>query len=75
MAGLTERQIKCLEYVKQAQDLGVSFAELCRRFNLNANTWYSMRLSLVRKVVIAGRAKEDKPRKAKAVLLDIHRFQ
>jgi len=54
---LSEREQQCLEHVKQAQELGVSFAEFCRRFHLNVNTWYTIRQGLVRKGVIEGRAK------------------
>jgi hypothetical protein len=32
---LSEREQQCLEHVKQAQELGVSFAEFCRSFDLN----------------------------------------
>jgi hypothetical protein len=62
---LTEREQKCLEYVKQAQELGVSFAEFCRSFDLNVNTWYSIRQGLVRKGVIDGRPKTDEPEESK----------
>lgn len=62
---LTEREQKCLEHVKQAQELGVSFAEFCRSFDLNVNTWYSIRQGLVRKGVIDGRPKTDEPEEAK----------
>jgi hypothetical protein len=61
---LTERQQKCLEYAKQAQELGVSFAEFCRSHDLNPNTWYSIRLDLVRKGVIRGRRKVVEPEAA-----------
>jgi hypothetical protein len=63
---LSEREQKCLEHVKQAQELGVSFSEFCRSFDLNANTWYSIRRGLVRKGVIDGRPKGDEPEPAKA---------
>jgi hypothetical protein len=64
---LSEREQKCLEHVKQAQELGVSFAEFCRRFDLKVNTWYTIRQGLVRKGVILGRrkTKTDEPREAK----------
>jgi hypothetical protein len=54
---LTEREQKCLEHVRQAQELGVSFSEFCRSLDLNANTWYPIRRGLVRKGVIGGRAR------------------
>jgi hypothetical protein len=64
-AVLTERQQKCLEYAKQAQELRVSFAEFCRSHDLNLNTWYSIRLGLVRKGVVSGRRKVVEPEAAK----------
>jgi hypothetical protein len=62
---LTERERKCLEHVKQAQELGVSFAEFCRSFDLNFNTWYSIYQGRVRKGVIDGRPKTDEPEEAR----------
>jgi hypothetical protein len=63
---LSEREQQCLEHVKQAQELGVSFAEFCRSFDLNVNTWYSIRQGLVRKGMIdGGRPKPDEPEPAK----------
>ncbi len=53
MAGITERQQKCLEYVKQAQECGVSFAEFCRSHDLNLNSWYSIRLWGANSAIIA----------------------
>jgi hypothetical protein len=64
---LSEREEKCLEHAKRARELGVSFAEFCRRFDLNVNTWYTIRHGLVRKGVIDGRpkTKTQEPRGAK----------
>jgi hypothetical protein len=62
---LAERERKSLEHVKQAQELGVGFAEFCRSFDLNVNTWYSIRQGLVRKGVIDGRPKTDEPEEAR----------
>jgi predicted phage tail protein len=56
---LSKREQICLEHVKQAQELGVSFAEFCRSFDLNVNTCYTIRRSLVRKGAIARRTKAD----------------
>lgn len=64
-AVLTERQQKCLEYDRQARERGVSFAALCRSLDLNLNSWYSIRLTLVRKGVIGGRRKVVAPEAAK----------
>ena len=60
---LTERERACLEHLRQAQELGLSFAEYCRQRNLRANPWYWTKNRLVRKGVIAGRveAAEVKP--------------
>jgi hypothetical protein len=62
---LTEREQKCLEHVKQAQELGVSFAEFCRSFDLNVNSWYSVRQGLVRKGLIDGRTRTEELEEAK----------
>ena len=62
---LSEREQQCLEHVKQAQELGVSFAEFCRSFDLNVNTWYPIRQGLVRKGVIDGPPKTDEPEELK----------
>ena len=61
---LSERERACLEHVRQAQELGVSFAEYCRSFGLNVNGWYSVRHGLVRKGLIAGRPKTEETAKA-----------
>ena len=61
---LSERERACLEYVRQAQELGVSFAEYCRSFGLNLNSWYSVRHGLVRKGLIAARPKTEETAKA-----------
>lgn len=64
---LSEREQACLEHIKQAQELGVSFAEYCRSFELNANTWYAVRQGLIRKGVIAGRGKPEEEDERKEV--------
>ena len=56
---LSKREQTCLQHVKQAEELGVSFAEFCRSFDLNVNTCYTIRRSLVRKGAIASRTKAD----------------
>lgn len=60
---LTERERACLEHLRQAQELGLSFAEYCRQRNLRANPWYWTKQRLIRKGVIAGRGEvaEVKP--------------
>lgn len=51
---LTERERACLEHLRQAEELQVSFAEYCRSFQLNVNEWYGVKQSLVRKGVVPG---------------------
>lgn len=67
---LNERERVCLEHVRQADALGLSFAEYCRQKDLNFNQWYWQRRNLMRKGVISGPAKGTKAqvnqRKAKA---------
>lgn len=60
---LSEKERACLEHARQAQALGISFAEYCRQRNLKVNQWYWVRSGLVRKGVIAGdgKAEADKP--------------
>ena len=60
---LTELEQACLEHLRQAQELGLSFAEYCRQRNLRPNPWYWTKNRLVRKGVIVGRveAAEVKP--------------
>jgi hypothetical protein len=70
---LTEKEQTCHEYIKQAEELGVSFAEFCRSFDLNVHTWYSIRKGLVRKGVIAGRgqAEDAEPEKPAKEVKDV----
>lgn len=56
---LSERERACLDHLKQAQDLGVSFAEYCRSFELNVTEWYPIKQALTRKGVISGRSKTE----------------
>ena len=49
---LTERERACLEHLRQAEELQVSFAEYCRGFQLNVNEWYGVKQSLMRKGVV-----------------------
>ena len=61
---LSERERACLEHLRQAQELGVSYAEYCRSFDLNVTEWYPVRQGLVRKGLVAGRSRseeDDKP--------------
>jgi len=61
---LTEREKACLEHLKQAQDLGVNFAEYCRSFDLKVTEWYPVKQALTRKGVISGgRSKSEETEK------------
>ncbi len=60
---LSEKERACVEHARQAQALGISFAEYCRQRDLKVNQWYWVRSGLVRKGVMAneGKAEADKP--------------
>jgi hypothetical protein len=61
---LTERERAYLEHVRQAQELGISFAAYCRQKGLPVNPWYWVRSRLVRKGVIRGREKSDSEKRS-----------
>jgi hypothetical protein len=52
---LTERERECLKHFRQAQELGVSFAEYCRSQSLKANEWHAVRHGMVQKGLLPGR--------------------
>ena len=54
---LTEKERAYLEHSRQAQELGVSFAEYCRQQGMPISPWYWVRQRLVRKGVLGGREK------------------
>ena len=60
---LSEKERACLAHHRQAQALGISFAEYCRERDLKVNQWYWVRTGLIRRGVIAGHGKTeaDKP--------------
>lgn len=58
---LSEKERACLAHHRQAQALGISFAEYCRERDLKVNQWYWVRSGLVRKGVIAGGKVETEP--------------
>jgi hypothetical protein len=53
---LTERERECLEHFRQAQELGVSFAEYCRSQGLKSNEWHAVRHGMVHKGLLPGRS-------------------
>lgn len=61
--GLNEKERVCLEHVRQAEALGLSFSEYCRQRGLKVNQWYWVRRGLRLKGVLAGPrdAEEVKP--------------
>lgn len=61
--GLSEKEQTCLAHHRQAQALGISFAEYCRERDLKVNQWYWIRTGLIRRGIIAGHGKTeaDKP--------------
>lgn len=59
VGNLTKKEREYLEHSRQAQELGISFAEYCRQKGLAANPWYWVRSRLVRKGVLSGRDKAE----------------
>ena len=52
---LTERERECLKHLRQAQELGMSFAEYCRSQGLKANEWHAVRHGMVHKGLLPGK--------------------
>ena len=52
--GLSEREIACMDHLRQATILGISFAAYCRRIELDAREWYPLKQGLARRGVIEG---------------------
>ena len=48
---LNEAERTCVDHLRQAQVLGVSFAEYCRSFDLDLAKWYRVKQALARKGV------------------------
>jgi hypothetical protein len=48
---LNEAEQVCVDHLRQAQVLGVSFAEYCRSFDLDLAKWYRVKQALARKGV------------------------
>lgn len=48
---LNEAERVCVDHLRQAQVLGVSFAEYCRSFDLDLAKWYRVKQALSRKGV------------------------
>jgi hypothetical protein len=46
---LNEAERICVDHLRQAQVLGVSFAEYCRSFELDLAKWYRVKQALARK--------------------------
>ena len=46
---LNEAERVCVDHLRQAQVLGVSFAEYCRSFDLDLSKWYRVKQALARK--------------------------
>jgi hypothetical protein len=57
--GLSEKEQACLAHHRQAQALGISFAEYCRERDLKVNQWYWVRTGLIRRGIIAGHGKTE----------------
>jgi hypothetical protein len=56
---LTERERECLKHFRQAQELGVSFAEYCRSQGLKAIEWHAVRHGMVHKGLLPGRSRRS----------------
>ena len=67
IANLSERERACLEHLRQAQELGLTFSQYCRERDLPMNRWYWYKRSLVRKGIIAVRPKPKEERPARFV--------
>jgi hypothetical protein len=61
---LSEKERACLTHHRQAQALGISFAEYCRQRDLKVNQWYWVRSGLVHKGVIASDTKAEADKQA-----------
>jgi transposase len=69
---LTERERACLEHLRQAEELQVSFAEYCQSFQLNVNEWYGVKQSLMRKgIVPSSRPKGSEKAEEKGAFLPV----
>ncbi len=60
---LTERERECLKHFRQAQELGVSFAEYCRSQGLKSNEWHAVRHGMVHKGLLPGRNRSSGAKK------------
>ena len=60
---LTERERECLKHFRQAQELGVSFAEYCRSQGLKSNEWHAVRHGMVHKGLLPGRNRRSGAKK------------
>ena len=60
---LTERERECLKHFRQAQELGVSFAEYCRSQGLKSNEWHAVRHGMVYKGLLPGRNRSSGAKK------------
>lgn len=56
---LSEKERACLAHHRQAQALGMGFAQYCRERDLKVNQWYWIRTGLIRRGIIAGPGKAE----------------
>ena len=64
---LGEQERACLEHLRQAQELGLTFSQYCRERDLRIHQWYWIKRALTRKGVITGRRKAEANRSARFV--------
>ena len=64
LEGLSERERACLAHVEEAKRLGVSFSRYCREKQLSMHQWSWVKRVLVRKGVIGGRRRAERPQAA-----------
>ena len=64
LEALSERERACLTYLRQAQELGVSFSRYCREKELKLHEWSWVKRVLIRKGVIGGRRRAEKTKPA-----------
>lgn len=61
---LSDRERACLEHLRQAQELGLSFSQYCRERDLKINQFYWVKRGLIRKGVIAVRRRGERDKSA-----------
>jgi hypothetical protein len=61
---LSERERACLAHLEEAKKLGMSFSRYCRDRQISMHQWSWIKRALVRKGVIGGRRRGERPEAA-----------